>query len=155
MSVESAVAPVVVSVPEMRTLPVVVAPPLMVSPLVCVPPPIVVEAFDMNPAKVGVPVKIGFAEKTTEPVPVSSLKRDARSAEVAIEEEESLEEKVLQSAAVRSPLLVAEEFGMLKVTTLPLAEMVKSEPVVLVASVTVGPDCVCPSGPNEVTALVR
>lgn len=101
--VESAVAPVVVSDPEMRTLPVVVAPPLMVSPPLCVPAPMVVEAFDMNPAKVGVPVKTGLVEKTTLPVPVSSLKSEARSAEVAMELDASLLLKVMKSAEERKP----------------------------------------------------
>ena len=93
----------------------------------------VVEAL----ARVAVPVRVGDAEKTTEPVPVSSERRDARSAEVAIDEEESLVEKEDQSAEVRSPLLVAEEDGMLKVSVLPEPLMVKSVPVVEVASVAV------------------
>ena len=93
----------------------------------------------------------GLVPKTTEPVPVSSERRDARSAEVAIEEEESLVLKVLQSAEVRSPLLVAEADGMLKVTVLPEPEMVKSVPVVEVASVATPLVTVCPVGPTAVS----
>ena len=107
----------------------------------------VVEAL----ARVAVPVRVGDAEKTTEPVPVSSERRDERSAEVAIEVEESLVEKEDQSAEVRSPLLVAEEDGMLKVSVLPEPLMVKSVPVVEVASVAVPEVTVCPVGPTAVS----
>ena len=49
--------------------------------------------------------------------------------------------KVLQSVLERRPRLVADDVGRLKVTMLPEAVMVKSEPAVEVAKVTV-PVCV-------------
>ena len=59
--------------------------------------------------------------------------------------------KVLQSAAVRRPRVPVEEaFGILKLMVLPVPVMVKSEPMVVVAKVMVGPACVCPVGPIAV-----
>ena len=86
-----AVRPVVVAEPWMSMLPVVVAPPKMVRPPVAVPEPIVEEAVEMMPpesverpvtprvpesvsdAAPMVPVKVGPAESTMFPVPVTAL----------------------------------------------------------------------------------
>ena len=48
-------------------------------------------------------MKVGFAEKTTEPVPVSSERSTASAEEDASDEEASFVLKVVQSAAVRRP----------------------------------------------------
>ena len=53
--------------------------------------------------KSAVPVKVGLLEKTTEPEPVSSERSEARSADDWSDEEESLEEKVVQSVEERYP----------------------------------------------------
>ena len=88
-----AVRPVVVAEPCTRRLPVVVAPPKMVRPEIAVPPPMVDEAVERIPpesvespvtpsvpervcdAAVIVPVKVGLADKTMLPVPVTALER--------------------------------------------------------------------------------
>lgn len=64
-----------------RDCPVVVAPPKMVKPLPVVPPPIVLEALAIKLAKFVVPVKVGEALKTLTPVPVLSVRAEARLAE--------------------------------------------------------------------------
>jgi hypothetical protein len=94
-----------VAVPWTTRKPVVVAPPEIVSPPAWVPLPIVVEESESKPAKSGVPVKVGLAEKTALPVPVSSESKPARSAEVCREEEESFAfqteaEEIWESASV-------------------------------------------------------
>ena len=75
-----------------------VALPLIVSPPTPVPSPIVLDAFERNPARRGLP------ENTKLPAdPVSSVMSDASSAEVSIEDEETLSLKIVQSAEVRHP----------------------------------------------------
>ena len=58
--------------------------------------------------------------------------------------------KVVQSVFESLPMLEAEANGRLKVMIFDAAEMVKSEPLVEVASVWVPPDCVWLSGPMAV-----
>ena len=66
------------------------------------------------------------------------------------EVEEILFWKTLQSADVRRPRFVADADGMLKVIMFPAAVIVKSVPVVDVASVCVPPDWSWPAGPMDV-----
>lgn len=75
-------------------------------------------------------------------VPVSSVRSAASSAEVSIEVEETLLLKSAQSVAVRRPRFATDDDGRLKVMVFPDAVMVKSVPVVEVASVWVAPVCV-------------
>ena len=63
--------------------------------------------------------------------------------------------KVVQSAEERSPRLVAEADGRLKVMVSPDPVMVKSVPLVDEAKVVVGPSEVWLSGPMAVMAEVR
>ena len=98
---------------------------------------LVVDAF----AKFAVPVKVGFAEKTTEPVPVSSERSTARAEDDASDDDASFVLKVVQSAAVRRPRLSALDDGILKVKVLLEVLIEKSVPLVVEANVcTIAPD---------------
>lgn len=86
-------------------------------------------------AKFAVPEKVGDAEKTTEPVPVSSERSTASAEEDASDDDASFVLKVVQSVAVRRPRVPVEDaFGILKVKTFEEVEIVKSVPMVLVAN---------------------
>ena len=132
-------ASAVVVAPVDTTRDVDVAPPLMVSPVVAVPPPMVEEALKKSDEPRTVPVNVGDAERTKEPVPVSSPSTPASSAEVSMLVVERRLLKEVQSVVERSPLLVPEAVGILNVMVLAEPVMVKSVPVVEVESVTVGP----------------
>jgi hypothetical protein len=77
----------------------------MVRPPAWVPEPIVEDARAISEERFAVPLKVGLAEKTAFPVPVSSPRRPARSAEVWSEEDASFAcqteaEKICASASV-------------------------------------------------------
>jgi hypothetical protein len=125
---------VVVAIPTLPAtyaFPVVVAPPEIVSPPACVPLPIVVEASERKPAKSGVPVKVGLAEKTTFPVPVSSPRRPARSALVWSEEEASFACQTEAEDICESVSVPPRRFAPIEVvaTTLPEESVPRSAEV--------------------------
>jgi hypothetical protein len=70
-------------------------------------------------------------------------------------EVETLLLKVDQSEVERSPRLLADAVGKLKVSVEPEPVMAKSVPLVEEAKVTAGPVVVCPAGPIEVRADTR
>ena len=82
---------------------------------------------------------MGSVPNTNNPVPVSSVIREASSADVSRDEEDILLLNIDQSVDDSLPLAVAEEKGRLNVWVSPLAVMVKSVPVVEVARVWVEP----------------
>ena len=82
----------------------------VVVPLVTVRAEIVEEAVERKPWRVG------SVPKTSDPVPVSSVMRDASFAEVSRDEDEILLLKIDQSVDVRHPKV--EEFAVLQVTAL-------------------------------------
>jgi hypothetical protein len=121
---------------------------------------VVVAAVPVAFAKTKLPVRVveervAPVPKTSAPLPVSSPRSPARSAEVCSEVEESFAEKIEKSAAESLPVFAAEATGRLYVMVFPDAVMVKSVPVVEVANVTAGPVWSIPAGPIEVTAEVR
>ncbi len=69
---------------------------------------------------------------------------------VAIVEEPSLLLKVVYAVGVRRPRAVSEDDGRLNVRVPVVPVMVKSEPMVEVAMMIVGPFWVCPVGPMAV-----
>ena len=123
---------------------------LVVVPVVTVRAAIVDDAVERNPARVG------LFEKTSDPaVPVSSVMSAASSADVSSDVDEILELKVDQSVDESFPFDDTPANGRLNVRVEPDPVIVKSVPVVDVASVTAGPVVVCPTGPIEVRAEVR
>jgi hypothetical protein len=122
---------------------------LVVVPLVTVSDAMVDDAFERNPANVG------LFENTNDPVPVSSVISAASSAEVSSEVDEILLLKILQSVEESLPFDASPANGRLNVRVDPLPVIEKSVPRVDVASVTAGPVVVCPIGPIEVSAAVR
>ncbi len=98
-------------------------------------------------ANVAVPVKVGEADKTKLPVPVTPVTSPMRlssSVMVSSDELEILPLKVVQSAAVRRPRFVREALGMLSVTVEPRVdealEKLRSVPVLVVANDRYGVD---------------
>ena len=76
----------------------------VVVPVVTVSAVMVVEACERKPWNVGVPVKLGEIENTTDPaVPVSSVKSAASFAEVSRDDDEILLLKILQSVDASLP----------------------------------------------------
>ena len=70
----------------------------------------------MSVAKFAVPEKVGDAEKTRFPVPVSSVRSAASSADVSIEDEDTFSANCLKLSAERIPESVVDETsGMLSV----------------------------------------
>ena len=102
---------------------------------------VVVELVPLAFAKRSVPVKVGEADNTKLPVPVTpvtSVIRESSSAIVSSEEDEILPLKVVQSVAVRRPRAEADEFGMFNVTVPPSVDeallKLRSVPVLVVAN---------------------
>ena len=82
---------------------------------------------------------MGSVPNTNNPVPVSSVMREASSADVSRDEEDILLLNIDQSVDDSLPLAVAEEKGRLNVWVSPDAVIVKSVPVVDVERVWVEP----------------
>ena len=94
--------------------------------------PRVEEAETLIPLNDAPPVKVGLAEKTTLPVPVSSVRSAANSAEVSIEVDETLLLKLVQSAVARQPTCAAVAVSQFKVLVLqvrPVPSVIRVEGV--------------------------
>jgi hypothetical protein len=95
------------------------------------------ERFDVEAfAKVAVPLKVGDAEKTKLPVPVSSVTIAKSFADVSREVVAIFALKVLQSAEVKRPRAVGDAEGTVKVCMFPVEVIWKSlKPLVVEAKV--------------------